>query len=225
MAMRKAHSLGSSKQDGRSGRSLHNSLGSGYGRAASTGLPKMSAPGVNNPFSSAMIADINDLVYTSDDENSRLDFGFDDVWSEAERRGGTDKIQSSSRLGSLTRPPMGTVLLVAALVAIVAAASMAIGYAVVVRAPDGPARHPIGGEPPSPEQELLEVAERVVAACGEEMLDRDMSGCQRLCRSSMCCFGGDYSCEEDEGRDCAAYAGCEALVMGVPADVAEEDEE
>ncbi len=57
------------------------------------------------------------------------------------------------------------------------------------------------------------------------MLDKDMPGCQWLCRSSMCCFmGAGYSCEEEEGRDCAAYAGCEALVMGVPTDVVEKDD-
>lgn len=42
----------------------------------------------------------------------------------------------------------------------------------------------------------------------------------------MCCFEtGKYSCKDDVKKMCAAYAGCEALVEGVPLGAAEEDEE
>ena len=78
------------------------------------------------------------------------------------------------------------------------------------------------------EQELLEIAERVVVACGTNKLDEDMKECQNLCRSRMCCFeesGSDYSCELDTTKDCAVYAGCEALVEGIPIGAVGEDEE
>jgi len=67
------------------------------------------------------------------------------------------------------------------------------------------------------QHKLTDAAKRVVIACSEEMLNKDMPGCQWLCCSSMCCFlGVGYSCKEVKGRDCAAYAGCKALVIGVP---------
>ena len=78
------------------------------------------------------------------------------------------------------------------------------------------------------EQELIEIAERVIVACGTNKLDEDMKECQNLCRSRMCCFeesGSDYSCELDTSKDCAVYAGCEALVEGIPIGAVGEDEE
>ena len=76
------------------------------------------------------------------------------------------------------------------------------------------------------EQKLLEIAERVVLACSESTLDGDMSDCRALCHDAMCCFdGGGYSCADDEGRNCAAYAGCSNLMDGVPVGAEEEDEE
>ncbi len=45
-------------------------------------------------------------------------------------------------------------------------------------------------------------------------------------QKNMCCFEtGKYSCKDDVKKMCAAYAGCEALVEGVPLGAAEEDEE
>ena len=47
-----------------------------------------------------------------------------------------------------------------------------------------------------------------------------------LSQKNMCCFEtGKYSCKDDVKKMCAAYAGCEALVEGVPLGAAEEDEE
>eukprot|EP00579_Thalassiosira_antarctica_P029764 CAMPEP_0202029308 /NCGR_PEP_ID=MMETSP0905-20130828/63907_1 /ASSEMBLY_ACC=CAM_ASM_000554 /TAXON_ID=420261 /ORGANISM="Thalassiosira antarctica, Strain CCMP982" /LENGTH=279 /DNA_ID=CAMNT_0048593057 /DNA_START=78 /DNA_END=917 /DNA_ORIENTATION=- len=83
-----------------------------------------------------------------------------------------------------------------------------------------------GGNGIQEQQQLLEIAERVVTACSENKLNGDMSECQKLCHSNMCCFeSGEYSCEDDESKDCAVYAGCEALVQGIPLEAAEEDEE
>ena len=77
------------------------------------------------------------------------------------------------------------------------------------------------------EQQLLEIAERVITACSEDKLNEDMKECQSLCHSRMCCFeesGSDYSCQLDTSKNCAVYAGCEALVEGILVGGAEEDE-
>jgi hypothetical protein len=106
--------------------------------------------------------------------------------------------------------------------------SLAIGYTDVKHQLES--THPIeeggstggndGGE--SQEQKFLEISKRVIMACGDEALDRDRTGCQKLCHTRMCCFESrEYSCEEDEGRYCAVYAGCKALV-GFPAEMNEE---
>jgi len=70
----------------------------------------------------------------------------------------------------------------------------------------------------APEQQrLLELAQQVLSACSESKLNEDISDCQHLCRSNLCCFEkGQYSCEDDEEKECAVYAGCEALMEGVP---------
>lgn len=121
-------------------------------------------------------------------------------------------------------------VIVIALVGMIMGASMAIGYAVIGADPNSAPGSTRGGggvkEDERGQQKLLETAERVVQACAESRLDRDMSECQKLCKKSMCCFeGGEYSCAEDERKDCAVYAGCEALVRGTPVDAAEEEDE
>ena len=76
------------------------------------------------------------------------------------------------------------------------------------------------------EQERLEIAQRIVLACSEQGLSEDMSACQKLCHSKLCCFENDeYSCKDDESKECAVYAGCDALVDGIPLGAAEEDEQ
>mmetsp|Transcript_28305 Transcript_28305/g.51590 ORF Transcript_28305/g.51590 Transcript_28305/m.51590 type:complete len:155 (-) Transcript_28305:384-848(-) len=65
----------------------------------------------------------------------------------------------------------------------------------------------------SDQQGLLDIAEQVVLACSEDNLNEDLSGCQNICRGHMCCFeDSDYSCEDDEDKNCAVYGGCEALI-------------
>lgn len=140
----------------------------------------------------------------------------------------TKKNPPSSKGGS-SRRRMVEVVVITTLVGIIAVASLTIGYTVVEHRLESP--HPTeeggstggndGGES-SPEQQFLEIAERVIVACGEEALDHDRTGCQKLCHTRMCCFeSGEYSCEEDESRYCAVYAGCEALV-GFTAEMNEE---
>ena len=117
------------------------------------------------------------------------------------------------------------VLVITAMVAIIAVSSWAIGYAVMN--PNAQSYSPVvvGGEEGG-EQHLLEVAERVITACSESKLNEDISECQKLCHSRLCCFESDeYSCEDDESKECAVYAGCEALVEGIPLGAAEEDEQ
>ncbi|KAL3822398.1 hypothetical protein ACHAXA_010876 [Cyclostephanos tholiformis] len=131
-----------------------------------------------------------------------------------------DRMVRESSPPSSKGPRLVQGVVIVSLIGVLALSSLSIGYAI--------AKHQIeslypkegdvveivhGGE--SREQDLLEIAERVIVACGEEMLDVDMSRCQDICRSRMCCFeSGKNACEEKEGGDCAVYAGCEALVAG-----------
>lgn len=74
---------------------------------------------------------------------------------------------------------------------------------------------------PEQQQHLLDMAEQVVVACSESKLNDDASDCQHLCQHSSCCFErGGYSCEDDEEKDCAVYAGCGALVQELDDDTA-----
>jgi len=115
-------------------------------------------------------------------------------------------------------------ILIFSLVGIIIAASVVIGYAVVNNEPsEKPYSVVANGKS---EQALLEIAERVVTVCSESRLDKNMSKCQKLCKKNMCCFeSGEYSCEDDERKTCAAYAGCKALIEGIPSNAEEEDEE
>lgn len=76
-------------------------------------------------------------------------------------------------------------------------------------------------------QEMLERAEQITAACGNSSplrrsISSDSTGtagtgtpsCQKLCQHHMCCVVQDeeYSCENDVKKECAVYAGCEALI-------------
>lgn len=116
-------------------------------------------------------------------------------------------------------------IVVVSLVGMIIAACLAIGYVVVSHDPSERSPYSVV-ENGIPEQSLLEIAERVVTSCSEHSLDKDRSECQKLCRTRMCCFeSGDYSCEDDGSKACAVYAGCDALVEGIPLMAEEEDEE
>mmetsp|Transcript_28560 Transcript_28560/g.49313 ORF Transcript_28560/g.49313 Transcript_28560/m.49313 type:complete len:263 (-) Transcript_28560:156-944(-) len=140
---------------------------------------------------------------------------------------------SASRGGAESMLCCRQVIILVSLIATIAAAGLAIRYAVISSNPSKSSYSvgeggeiARGGNGIQEQQQLLEIAERVVTACSENKLNGDMSECQKLCHSNMCCFeSGEYSCEDDESKDCAVYAGCEALVQGIPLEAAEEDEE
>lgn len=83
------------------------------------------------------------------------------------------------------------------------------------------------------EQQLFEVAERVLSACSERKLVVSTNECQGLCEGKGCCIKDEDSddyCGNNEDMKCPAYVGCRALLDDVAvnmspslADVAEED--
>mmetsp|Transcript_4084 Transcript_4084/g.9250 ORF Transcript_4084/g.9250 Transcript_4084/m.9250 type:complete len:153 (-) Transcript_4084:176-634(-) len=116
-------------------------------------------------------------------------------------------------------------IVIVSLAGIILAASLAIGYA-VINYDQGEKPYSVVVQNGKSEQALLEIAERVVTACSERSLEKNTSKCQKLCKKNMCCFeSGEYSCEDDDSKTCAAYAGCKALIEGIPSNAEEEDEE
>lgn len=193
-----------------------------------------------DPKAMSRIVDITDLVDDSGD-----DLSDDEMAGHNSSDGGVGRnsrnsgsSRRGSRRGSLKNTALGgvgcrQVLVLSALVAIIAGASLAIGYAVI----DVGNKTPSKGNPQlsvrgadipetiEAEQANLETAERIVIACAESKLDEDMSECQRECEDKECCFEDDpYSCR-DTGEECAVYAGCVALFEGFPEGGAAEDEE
>mmetsp|Transcript_23625 Transcript_23625/g.51157 ORF Transcript_23625/g.51157 Transcript_23625/m.51157 type:complete len:235 (+) Transcript_23625:139-843(+) len=201
-------------------------LASDEGRPAASGEGNKEPSARYDPKAMTRITDITDLV----DDTSGSDSDDDVVGSNLEN-GIIGRNRRLADLGS-----SGSALwcrqfiLLVALVGIIVGASVAIGYAVLNadpnKSPYSVAEGPQGGNAEVPQQQLLEIAERVVTACDKNRLNEDMKECQQLCHLNMCCFeSGQYSCEDDKTKDCAVYAGCQALVVGIPMGAAEEDEE
>lgn len=206
-----------------------------------------------DPKTMSRIVDITDLV----DESSSEDSDDDAIVGHSNSNGNGNKGRNSmsshqsknkknkKRHAQKKYGPGGTgpnlmcrqVVILVSLVMIIAAAGVAIGYAVIDGgdptnnsggASSGSNTSPAvrGADNAQVSQSLLEIAERVIIACAESKLDEDMRECQELCHASMCCFeSGQYSCENDDSKDCAVYAGCEALVEGILLDGLEEDED
>lgn len=66
------------------------------------------------------------------------------------------------------------------------------------------------------EQSFLTISEKVVHKCSYSNLDTETGReeCQSLCHQHMCCFNEDnFGCSDKPEKMCAAYAGCEALVV------------
>jgi len=178
-----------------------------------------------DPKAMSRIVDITDLVDESDDADSDDE---DDMVRHGRRSARSKSVRGSTSGGKkakrnkkqpLYKSPLlcRQALILLGLVGIIAAASVAIGYAVIGMNKDASNE---GGE----QQRLLIIAERVTTACSESNLDGDMSDCQDLCDRKLCCFelsGSQYSCEDDETMNCPVYAGCQALVEGAVLD--EED--
>jgi hypothetical protein len=66
------------------------------------------------------------------------------------------------------------------------------------------------------QQDLLELAEQITAACqgSSNLRSISRSPCQSLCHDHLCCFENDeeYSCKNDVTKGCGVYAGCMALI-------------
>ena len=197
------------------------------------------------------IADITDLVLddsNSDDEDSIIDNGFNSSMEIAQdvengrvvrkgrrRRGGQNDDDTDYVGGILGLSKCRQVVVIIAIVSVICGASLAILFAVdridepqtiqgayLVSTTDNVDEE----SSTQKQQQLLEMAERVITACDEDKLNKDMSVCQHLCHGSMCCFETDeYGCQDDVSKDCAVYAGCEALVTGIPLGGTSADEE
>lgn len=166
------------------------------------------------------IVDITDLVDDASDSSDD-----EDIIGHSSDGGAFAGLTKNGSESNLTNPkkaygPGGAgysllihqFLILFVLLSVIVGACVAIGYAVM----DAKGIYPSSSiESDGNQQHLLETAERVDTACSEEKLNRDMSECQTLCRSNLCCFGsGEYNCENDENKACAVYAGCEALLDG-----------
>merc|ERR1719253_2262819 len=92
----------------------------------------------------------------------------------------------------------------------VAGVGLGLGYA----RPGGRATMAAAADPdPEDMQRLLELAERVALACDARAADYGVARveCANLCGGNMCCVAGG-TCA-GERSDCAAYAGCEVLLV------------
>ena len=177
-----------------------------------------------DPKAMSRIVDITDIVDESSsdaDSDDDLAAGHSSpTLAGGVERGNGASTHSNKKKGRPQYRPVGRqVLILVSIVGIIIGASLAIGYAVVRGNPSsnnlndrGSANSVRGGT--DEQQLLLEMAERITIACSENNLDEDMSECQQLCHVNMCCFESDeYSCEDDESKACAVYAGCQALVQ------------
>eukprot|EP00579_Thalassiosira_antarctica_P023239 CAMPEP_0201988266 /NCGR_PEP_ID=MMETSP0904-20121228/92237_1 /ASSEMBLY_ACC=CAM_ASM_000553 /TAXON_ID=420261 /ORGANISM="Thalassiosira antarctica, Strain CCMP982" /LENGTH=312 /DNA_ID=CAMNT_0048542427 /DNA_START=100 /DNA_END=1035 /DNA_ORIENTATION=- len=158
---------------------------------------------------------------------STADAVFDDLYdndsddgaiSDVELKSGKQQKQTKYGPGGVRSSHLcRQTITILSLVGIIVAASLAIGYAVINVDPSNFPYFAASDNGIPEQQELLEIAERVITACSEKELNGDRSECQQLCHLKLCCFeSGEYSCEEDESKDCAVYAGCKALVEGIP---------
>ena len=61
------------------------------------------------------------------------------------------------------------------------------------------------------DQEMLELAEQVIAACGNLSL---LNSCDEICHGFMCCVGGNEEtlCKKEVLYLCPAYVACEVLL-------------
>ena len=213
--------------DGESFGEAAGSLGSGKEGSASNNKGPSSR---YDPKAMSRIVDITDLVDEADESDDDEVIGHSSGMGGVRMNGVTTKPSKSLTPGQSRYGPSGIgggdfvirqALILVALVGIIIAASLAIGYAVPSSVLGSRNSGGVGNE-----QLLLETAERVIVACSESALNEDMKSCQKICKNNMCCFEtGQYSCKADEKKMCAAYVGCEALVEGIPLEGAEEDEE
>ena len=165
-----------------------------------------------DPTAMSRIVDITDLVDDSDDEGDDNIIGNSSSMPHTMHIGTAGSKRSSSSFLGL----VGLIIL-AAIVCVVG-----FGYVNNQRSSTVSSAYLLVDDEDG-QQEKLEMAERVITACGSEGINKE---CQSLCKSKLCCFDdGEYGCQGDDSKDCATYAGCIALVEGTVVGGAEEDEE
>mmetsp|Transcript_24907 Transcript_24907/g.40556 ORF Transcript_24907/g.40556 Transcript_24907/m.40556 type:complete len:254 (+) Transcript_24907:234-995(+) len=227
---------GSKGSRGGSSRSSSNNDDSSIGKN-SIGSATTGPSSRYDPSAMSRIVDITDLVDDDDDVDSDDD---DNVIPHASNISARNQLRKSKSRRKSSSPYLYMMFIVGVIIA----ASVAIGYAVMISDNPNDSSGGGGGAPPSKlgegsesnvarqqqagegQQELLEIAENVIEACSEANLDKDMAECQSLCHASMCCFeeeGSDYGCEDEDDVDCAVYGGCEALLVGLIEDGEEEE--
>jgi hypothetical protein len=201
-----------------------------------------------DPKAMSRIVDITDLVDESlgGDDSDGYDSVDEDVAAACEREPSNMSLDASSPTIQSNQNPnkrrlqygpggMGCrqAIVLISLVGMILAATLAIGYAVLINNGGNNNNNNNNASFPSnnnrgsvnsvrgntnEQQLLLEMAERITIACSEEMLERYgvyRSECRMLCHDSLCCFeeSAEDNCEDDESKACAVYAGCQALVL------------
>lgn len=164
------------------GRDTMNSLESAAGSLISTnkGSGDSASKGPSSrydPKAMSRIVDITDLVDEADSDDDE-----EEVIGHSSGLGGVKKPKSGGRQygpGGIGggKFMIRQALILMALVGIIVAASLAIGFAVPSSFSSGGAGGVVGNE-----QQLFETAERVVMACSESALDESMKACQKICK-------------------------------------------
>eukprot|EP00580_Thalassiosira_gravida_P008834 CAMPEP_0201637530 /NCGR_PEP_ID=MMETSP0493-20130528/12247_1 /ASSEMBLY_ACC=CAM_ASM_000838 /TAXON_ID=420259 /ORGANISM="Thalassiosira gravida, Strain GMp14c1" /LENGTH=225 /DNA_ID=CAMNT_0048110081 /DNA_START=38 /DNA_END=715 /DNA_ORIENTATION=- len=204
--------------------------GAGGNRASTDEGPSNAGAGDGHvsrydPNTMNRINDITDLVDDSSDSDD------DTIVGHGISTGTTTHKKSNKKQQHTKGPsPFRQAVILVSLIALIAAVGLGLMLAVMQNKNISNSNATGGGGEEAralEQQELLEIAESVVTVCSEEQLDIDMGPCQTICHASMCCFEEDekYSCEDERDMDCAVYAGCEALVLGLDDDDAEDEEE
>lgn len=151
-----------------------------------------------------------------------------DITDLADSDGDSDATEGTGNGGRIARKkqkknqgssPCRQALAIIASIGVIVGASFGIRALVINNQNSNPKQHSTSSSASfQVQQRLLEIAEEVVWACSERTLNDDMSHCQDVCHGQLCCVDGEgeYSCEDDESRNCAVYAGCRALVDGQP---------
>lgn len=183
-------------------------------------------PSRYDPTVMSRIVDITDLVDdSSDDENESAIVGHSTsiggLQISARRRLSRSNSSSNiNRSGGFNLHSFGSLALVTILII---GSALLIGNTIMNN--NQPSIQSSALVATSDGEELLMTAERIVLACSDHALTTDRSECQNLCNGRMCCFEtDDYSCDNDDSKDCPVYAGCKALLEGVVVDGAEEED-
>ena len=169
-----------------------------------------------DPTAMSRIVDITDLVDDGDDDDD------DNIIGNSSSMPRTMHIGTINATGNKSSSKKGLVglIILTAIVCVVG-----FGYVNNQRSSSTVSSAYLLVDDEDGQQEKLEMAERVITACGSEGEGINKE-CQSLCKSKLCCFDdGEYGCQGDDSKDCATYAGCIALVEGVAVGGAAEDEE